>query len=78
NNKPKPEEIGAYPKTGGVLNGNLEATGAIQSGEGQSIISSLDVWANRYVLEKGQRVYSPNNPQTDGHLAPEGWYRDTA
>ncbi|WP_422824418.1 gp53-like domain-containing protein, partial [Xenorhabdus bharatensis] len=37
-----------------------------------------DVWANRYVLEKGQRVYSPNNPQTDGHLAPEGWYRDTA
>ncbi|WP_340610802.1 phage tail protein [Xenorhabdus bharatensis] len=76
NNKPKPDEIGAYPQTGGVLHGNVDATGFLRSGEGQNIVSSQDVWAHRYVLEKGQRVYSPNNPPTEALLEENGWFRD--
>ncbi|WP_072023213.1 phage tail protein [Photorhabdus australis] len=51
----------AFPKAGGIVNGNVDATGYVKSGEGKDVVSSQDIWATRYIFENGQRVYSPNN-----------------
>lgn len=60
--KPTANDVGAYPITGGTLNGNLQATGFVQSGVGNDVVSQRDIWASRFIYENGQRVYSPNNP----------------
>nr|WP_149617642.1 phage tail protein [Photorhabdus heterorhabditis]KAA1171575.1 DNA-packaging protein [Photorhabdus heterorhabditis] len=51
----------AFPKAGGIVNGNVDATGYVKSGEGKDVVSSQDIWAKRYIYESGLRVYSPNN-----------------
>ncbi|MBC8946780.1 hypothetical protein [Xenorhabdus indica] len=53
----------AYPKTGGVINGNVDVTG--------------NVSGNGIYEAGGVRVYSPNNPPTEALLETNGWYRDT-
>lgn len=60
--KPTASDVGAYPLGGGALNGNLQATGFVQSGVGKDVVSQNDIWAARYIYENGQRVYGPNNP----------------
>ncbi|MDE9448253.1 hypothetical protein KKJ04_22830, partial [Xenorhabdus bovienii] len=67
NNKPRPEEIDAYPMQGGILHGNLESKGYVKSGDNFDVVSSRDIWASRYIFESGQRVYSPSNTTVDGN-----------
>ncbi|HBM2856658.1 TPA: hypothetical protein LU100_004472 [Enterobacter cloacae] len=45
--KPTSSDVGAYPLTGGILNGNLSATGSVTSGAGKDISSAQDLWAGR-------------------------------
>nr|WP_284958532.1 hypothetical protein [Enterobacter cloacae] len=45
--KPTSSDVGAYPLTGGTLNGNMSATGSVTSGAGKDISSAQDVWAGR-------------------------------
>ncbi|NHB93620.1 tail fiber protein [Photorhabdus cinerea] len=58
----------AFPKSGGVVNGNVDATGYVKSGDGADVVSSQDIWAKRYIYESGLRVYSPNNKPTAGDV----------
>ncbi|KAA1170979.1 hypothetical protein F0L16_22125 [Photorhabdus heterorhabditis] len=58
----------AFPKAGGIVNGNVDATGYVKSGEGKDVVSSQDIWAKRYIYESGLRVYSPNNKPTAGDV----------
>ncbi|WP_387467862.1 hypothetical protein [Photorhabdus sp. RM323S] len=58
----------AYSKSGGVLNGDVNATGYVKSGDGKDVVSSQDMWAKRYIYESGYRVYSPNNKPTAGDV----------
>jgi len=62
-NKPSSADVGAYPATGGQLNGSMNATGDVTSGNGRDIASGRDVIASRALYESGGnvRVYSPNN-----------------
>lgn len=45
--KPTASDVGAYPITGGTLNGNVSATGSVTSGTGKDISSGQDIWAGR-------------------------------
>lgn len=45
--RPTSSDVGAYPITGGTLNGNMSATGSVTSGAGKDISSSQDLWAGR-------------------------------
>ncbi|WP_167332158.1 tail fiber protein [Photorhabdus australis] len=58
----------AYPKSGGVVNGNVDATGYVKSGDGTDVVSSQDIWAKRHIYESGHRVYSPNNKPSAGDV----------
>ncbi|WP_244866234.1 phage tail protein [Photorhabdus heterorhabditis] len=58
----------AFPKSGGIVNGNVDATGYVKSGEGKDVVSSQDIWAKRYIYESGLRVYSPNNKPSAGDV----------
>jgi hypothetical protein len=62
-NKPNSADVGAYPATGGQLNGSMNATGDVTSGGDRDIASGRDVIASRALYESGGhvRVYSPNN-----------------
>ena len=62
--KPTSNDVGAYPLIGGILNGNMSATGTVTSGAGKDISSGQDIWASRNIYESGNRVYSPNNKPT--------------
>ncbi|HEO9142852.1 TPA: hypothetical protein QIF63_000139 [Enterobacter asburiae] len=76
--KPTSSDVGAYPITGGKLNGNLQAIGYVQSGKGYDVVSSQDIWAARSIYENGLRVYSPNNKPSTASLAVNGWEKDLA
>ncbi len=48
--KPTNADVGSYPATGGILNGDMSATGHVTSGADKDISSSRDVWAGRDIF----------------------------
>ncbi|WP_339916835.1 tail fiber protein [Photorhabdus stackebrandtii] len=50
------------------MNGNVDATGYVKSGDTADVVSGQDIWAKRYIYESGLRVYSPNNKPTAGDV----------
>ncbi|RKS66396.1 hypothetical protein BDD30_0692 [Photorhabdus asymbiotica] len=58
----------AFPKSGGIVNGNVDATGYVKSGDTADVVSGQDMWAKRHIYESGLRVYSPNHKPTAGDV----------
>lgn len=66
--KPTASDVGAYPITGGTLNGNMSATGSVTSGPAKDISSGQDIWA-------GRDLYAQRNASITGNIDAGGYIR---
>ncbi|WP_336818120.1 gp53-like domain-containing protein [Cedecea sp. MMO-103] len=66
--KPTASDVGAYPINGGILDGNMSATGSVSSGPGKDISSGQDIWA-------GRDLYANRNASITGNIEVGGYIK---